>query len=411
MSALQHNKQKLDDHTIKLAQSYMADWSNERILTFRKTLLDWYDANHRHLPWRETKNPYYIWISEIMLQQTQVATVIEYYKRFTQTLPRIEDLATVEDDTLMNLWQGLGYYSRARNLKLAAQQIVNDFDGKMPETMEGLRSLKGIGPYTAAAIGSICFDLVEPAIDGNLFRIIARLFEIKEDIMLPKTRRLFEAILLRLIDPKRPGDFNQALMDMGATIMTASNDRPEYHPLVEFDKSYYHHTSHLYPVKKKKPKPTHHHYYAYAIMSANGDFWLNLHKEGQLLQDLWHFPMIDVTDMMIGELKPSPSKLLFNWLFEHNSNNALHVAESNLLVDEEQRQHIKHIFSHRIWEVDVVRVYLLNNDLNKELEHLGFKRVSRADYEKYPVSTLQNKMNTAIEQYKGDQYAINVPLF
>ncbi|MGO1492200.1 MAG: A/G-specific adenine glycosylase, partial [Ruoffia tabacinasalis] len=162
----------------KLIEQYPINWDEKKIKAFQTQLLDWYDANKRDLPWRQTKNPYYIWVSEIMLQQTQVNTVIPYYERFIKELPTIKDLAEVEESELMGLWQGLGYYSRVRNMQFAAQQVMADFNGEMPNTLEGLLSLKGIGPYTAGAIGSIAFNLPEPALDGNLMRIVARLFEI-----------------------------------------------------------------------------------------------------------------------------------------------------------------------------------------------------------------------------------------
>ena len=183
---------------------YPLDWSPDKIQEFKETVLKWYDATKRDLPWRNTNDPYRIWVSEIMLQQTQVVTVIPYYERFIETLPTIQALAAAEEAVLLGLWQGLGYYSRVRNMQVAAQQVVENFNGAMPETMKELLTLKGIGPYTAAAIGSIAFGLVEPAIDGNLMRVTARLFELDADITQAKSRKLFAAILYQLIDQKRP---------------------------------------------------------------------------------------------------------------------------------------------------------------------------------------------------------------
>lgn len=196
-------------------------WDTDKIDSFRKTLLAWYDREKRDLPWRHTKNPYPIWISEIMLQQTQVATVIPYYERFLEWFPTIADLANADEERLLKAWEGLGYYSRVRNMQIAAQQILTDFDGHFPETYAEIAQLKGIGPYTAGAIASIAFDLVEPAVDGNVMRVMARLFEVNYDIGDPKNRKIFQAICEVLIDPKRPGDFNQALMDLGADIESA----------------------------------------------------------------------------------------------------------------------------------------------------------------------------------------------
>ena len=157
-------------------------WDAEKIASFRRTLLDWYDREKRDLPWRRIKNPYYIWVSEIMLQQTQVQTVIPYYERFLDWFPTVKDLAEAPEEKLLKAWEGLGYYSRVRNMQKAAQQIMTDFAGQFPDTYDNIAKLKGIGPYTAGAISSIAFDLPEPAVDGNVMRVMARLFEVNYDI-------------------------------------------------------------------------------------------------------------------------------------------------------------------------------------------------------------------------------------
>lgn len=166
-------------------------WSPEKVSLFQEDFLAWYEREKRNLPWRANTDAYRIWISEIMLQQTRVDTVIDYFYRFMEWFPTIQDLAEAPDDKLLKAWEGLGYYSRARNLKVAAQQIVSEFGGKMPDTIEDIRSLKGIGPYTAGAIGSITFNLPEPAIDGNVMRVVSRLFEIDADIAKASSRKVF----------------------------------------------------------------------------------------------------------------------------------------------------------------------------------------------------------------------------
>ena len=199
-------------------------WHEEKIEAFRQTLLDWYDREGRaDLPWRRDKEPYHVWVSEIMLQQTQVQTVIPYFERFMKNFPTITDLAMAPEQRLLKTWEGLGYYSRVRNMQKAAQQVVNDYDGVWPSDMQALQQLTGIGPYTAAAIASISFDEPVPAIDGNAFRVFARLFKIDADIAQAKTRKIFFEVGQRLIDPERPGDFNQAIMDLGSSYMSAKN--------------------------------------------------------------------------------------------------------------------------------------------------------------------------------------------
>ena len=181
-------------------------------------LLTWYDENRRILPWREDPAPYHVWLSEIMLQQTRVEAVKEYYRRFTEALPDIRSLAEAGEDTYLKLWQGLGYYSRVRNLHKAAQVIMGEYKGRMPETAKELIRLPGIGPYTAAAIASIAFGEPVPAVDGNLLRIFARLTCYPENCKLPAAGAAAGSFYGSFIPKERPGDFNQALMDLGAGI-------------------------------------------------------------------------------------------------------------------------------------------------------------------------------------------------
>ena len=182
------------------------------------SLLHWYDYNKRLLPWRENKDPYRIWISEIMLQQTRVEAVKPYFDRFMEALPTVYDLAEVEDDRLMKLWEGLGYYNRARNLKAAAQTIVQEYGGQLPADYDKLLSLKGIGMYTAGAIGSIAFELQVPAVDGNVLRVLARLWGDDSDILKDKTKKDMGRRIMEFMPEDRPGDFNQALIELGATV-------------------------------------------------------------------------------------------------------------------------------------------------------------------------------------------------
>ena len=181
-------------------------------------LLDWYDKNGRVLPWRTDPTPYHVWLSEIMLQQTRVEAVRDYYARFLEALPTIESLAKADEDLCTKLWQGLGYYSRVRNLHRAAQQIMNDYGGTMPQTSHELQKLAGIGPYTAAAIASICFDERIPAIDGNLLRVFSRMTGYDQDIKSNAAKNAAHEFYDSVFPQKRCGDFNQALMDLGATV-------------------------------------------------------------------------------------------------------------------------------------------------------------------------------------------------
>ena len=181
---------------------------------FSRTILDWYAANGRDLPWRRTQNPYAVWLSEIILQQTRIAQGTAYWQRFMERFPTVEDLAQASEDEVLRLWEGLGYYSRARNLHAAARQIVAL--GAFPDTLEGIRALKGVGDYTAAAIGSICFGLPAAVVDGNVYRVLARHFGLATPVGTPQAKKEFTALAQKLLPEAEASAFNQGMMDFGA---------------------------------------------------------------------------------------------------------------------------------------------------------------------------------------------------
>lgn len=199
---------------------------SEGIAEIRRRLLAWYDADHRDLPWRRTRDPYRIWVSEVMLQQTRVETVVPYYERWIERFPTVEAVADVELDDVLTMWAGLGYYSRARNLHRAARILRERHDGMVPESLEELRALPGIGPYTAGAIASMAFGAPEPAVDGNVTRVLSRLL----DLPSPGERRLRD-LAATLMDPDRPGDLNQAVMELGARVCTPVSPRCDVCPV------------------------------------------------------------------------------------------------------------------------------------------------------------------------------------
>ena len=189
----------------------------------RARLLAWYDANRRDLPWRRTRNPYHILVAEYLLQRTRIASGIPYYKRFLERFPTLTDLASAPLDEVMAVWEGLGFYGRARNLHSAARAIVERHGGEIPRSLEELSALPGIGPYTAGAVGSIAFGIPVPAVDGNVTRVIARLFRIRADVTSASVRHRVAEIATRLVSPDRPGAFNQAMMELGATLCTPTS--------------------------------------------------------------------------------------------------------------------------------------------------------------------------------------------
>lgn len=359
-------------------------WPNEKIRAFRKALLDWYDANKRDLPWRRTSDPYAIWVSEIMLQQTRVDTVIPYYESFLYRLPTISDLAAADEETLLKVWEGLGYYSRVRNMRTAAQQMMEHFDGQFPTTYQEITSLKGIGPYTAGAISSIAFNLPEPAVDGNVMRVLSRLFEVNYDIGVPSNRKIFQAMMEILIDPERPGDFNQALMDLGSDIESPVNPRPEDSPVKEFSAAYLHGTMDKYPIKAPKKKPTPVYYQAYIIRNQANQFLLEKNTDAGLLSGFWSFPLIEKSSSSTKEINLFEVVEVVDvlGLFEKNYGQKVQWLEQEF-------QPVQHIFSHRKWQVDLVEGIVEEDKVDKDRE---LRWVSVEDFHAYPFAKPQQKM-------------------
>ena len=367
-------------------------WEEDKILSFRQKLLAWYDENKRDLPWRRSKNPYHIWVSEIMLQQTRVDTVIPYYERFLDWFPTVESLANAPEERLLKAWEGLGYYSRVRNMQTAAQQIMSEFEGKFPSTYEGISSLKGIGPYTAGAISSIAFNLPQPAVDGNVMRVLARLFEVNHDIGNPSNRKIFQALMEVLIDPDRPGDFNQALMDLGSDIEAPVNPRPEESPVKDFSAAYQHGTMNRYPIKAPKKKPIPIYLKALVVQNSQGQFLLEKNESENLLAGFWHFPLIEVDDFSdqtqdldlfsqvaepILELGPSPQES-----FEQDYD--LEVDWQDLRFEE-----VKHIFSHRKWHIQIISGRVTETQEYADREVLW---LSPEEFINYPLAKPQQKI-------------------
>lgn len=367
-------------------------WEEDKILSFRQKLLAWYDKNKRDLPWRRSKNPYHIWVSEIMLQQTRVDTVIPYYERFLDWFPTVESLANAPEERLLKAWEGLGYYSRVRNMQTAARQIMSDFQGEFPSTYEGISSLKGIGPYTAGAISSIAFNLPQPAVDGNVMRVLARLFEVNHDIGNPSNRKIFQAMMEVLIDPDRPGDFNQALMDLGSDIEAPVNPRPEESPVKEFSAAYQHGTMDRYPIKAPKKKPIPIFLKTLVVQNSQGQFLLEKNESEKLLAGFWHFPLIEVDDFSdqtqdldlfsqvaepILELGPSPQES-----FEQDYD--LEVDWQDLRFEE-----VKHIFSHRKWHIQIIAGRVAESQEYADREVLW---LSPEEFSNYPLAKPQQKI-------------------
>ena len=258
-----------------------------------KTLINWYSSNKRDLPWRNTRNPYYIWLSEIILQQTQVNQGLPYYYKFVKHYPSVFELAKAPEDDVLKLWQGLGYYSRARNLHHTAKSIVNELDGNFPETYNELIKLKGIGDYTASAIASICFKESTPVLDGNVYRLVARYYGIEVPINTGKAQKEFKKILHEIIDKDNPAEFNQAIMEFGSKQCKPQSPDCSICPF----------NNGCYALSKKKiqelpvklkPNKTKKRYFNYLVYLSEDNKTVLEKREGKdIWQNLYQFPLIE----------------------------------------------------------------------------------------------------------------------
>ncbi len=296
-------------------------------------LLYWYRENARVLPWRSRPTPYRVWVSEIMLQQTRVAAVLDYFARFMKELPTLEALAAVDEEKLLKLWQGLGYYNRARNLQKAARQVISEFGGVFPGHYEDMRRLCGVGDYTAGAIASIAFGVPVPAVDGNVLRVVSRITGDDADITLPATKKKVAAMLLEVMPVEAPGDFNQALMELGATVCLP-NGAPDCArcPASGFCAAYLTGRTDQLPVKPPKKERKTERRTVYLIFH-DGNVALRRRPEKGLLAGLWEYP---------NEAEDKPDQALKVWgitpLFvEHGGTG-------------------KHIFTHIEWHMNAVVV-------------------------------------------------------
>ncbi len=305
----------------------------------------WYRNKHRDLPWRRTKNPYHILVSEIMLQQTRVETVIGYWHRFLEAFPDIETLAEAETERVMSRWQGLGYYSRARNLQRAAQQVCGQHGGSFPASEEALRQLPGIGPYTAGAMMSLAFDKPVPAVDGNVLRVMSRVHCLESDISQTKTVREVTRLVAEMIPSDQAADFCQGMMELGATVCTPTVPSCDSCPLCGDCLSHARGQETAYPIKRSKPAPVSSWQAVFVVLDAMDRVLLQYRREG-LLSGLWGLPHFE------AEAEVPDLERLREWLAQEGLLTlAEPVLEHNLGV------HV-HTFTHRRWHMRVWQVRL-----------------------------------------------------
>lgn len=330
---------------------------------FKKNLVTWFEINQREMPWRETSNPYYIWLSEVMLQQTQVKTVIDYYNRFINRFPTIEDLSNAEEDEVLKYWEGLGYYSRARNFHTAIKDVHANYQGQVPDSPQAFGDLKGVGPYTQAAVMSIAFNLPLATVDGNVFRVWSRLNNDTKDIKLQSTRKAYEKELKPYVE-EDSGTFNQAMMELGALVCTPKNPMCLFCPVQENCEAFEQGTVADLPVKTTKIKKKHVKQHVYIV--RNEDNQLLIEKRMQkLLNNMWEFPMYEADEA-------------------ENINTKLNT---NLQFSEVPIFKLKHQFTHITWDIEV---YLADKIINKMDVNLPENMTWMHDDEKemfnFPVS-------------------------
>ena len=329
-------------------------------------LLQWYKVNRRELPWRKDKNPYHVWISEIMLQQTRIEAAKKYYADFMKELPTVESLANISEEKLLKLWEGLGYYSRARNLKKAAQKIMEEYNGSMPTNYEQLVKLPGIGEYTAGAIASICYNEKVTAVDGNVLRVISRVIGSKKDVLLPETKKEIEG-RLRKIMPGQSGDFNEALMELGE-IVCLPNGIPECEqcPLKNCCVAYEKKLTEELPVRIKKVKRKKEEKTVLLIVTEEGKTAIEKRAQKGLLSGMYQLPNVQnyLTQEQIKDI-------LKSW--------NLKVEQIKYIGD------AKHIFTHIDW---FMKGYLVT----VEKENEAFLWASQKELsEKYALPTAFQK--------------------
>lgn len=340
-----------------------------------KKLLNWYYLNRRDLPWRKTNDPYKIWISEIMLQQTQVETVIPYYRHFIERYPSLKDLARAHMDDVLKLWEGLGYYSRAKRLIPCASIVYNDYGGVFPKKLVEMLALPGIGPYTAGAILSIAYNIKAPAVDGNVLRVISRIMVYDGDISKAKTRVFIEKSVMK-ITPDDVAGFNQALMELGALVCIPKNPYCNKCPVAFYCKAYKINCVTKYPVKQKKKKAPK--LKVNVAVIKNGDRYFMFQRESEgLLGGFWAFPYT-IEDA--------------NLQLEHISNvqeNFNITLGGGVKIGE-----VKHIFTHQTW---LMQIYLYQNVPMYTVDFPKCRWVTLKQMKALPITTAMKKIIKQIE--------------
>lgn len=343
--------------------------------SFSNAIIEWYRENKRELPWRETTDPYLIWISEIILQQTRVVQGYDYFLRFIKRFPDVKSLATAEEDEVMKYWQGLGYYSRARNLHAAARSM----NGVFPATYEEVRALKGVGEYTAAAICSFAYGMPYAVLDGNVYRVLSRYLGIDTPIDSVQGKKLFAALANELLDKAQPAVYNQAIMDFGALQCTPQNPNCMFCPLAGSCSALSKGEVARLPVKRHKTKTTNR-YFNYMYVRTGEYTFINKRTADDIWKNLFEFPLIE-SDAPVSE-EELPALPQFRRLF----------AEGDIPVVRCVCKDVKHVLSHRVIYASFYEITLPETTRS----FAGYQKIKVAELERYAVSRL---VHAFIEKY------------
>lgn len=339
-------------------------------MNFSDILSQWYAINKRDLPWRSTVNPYYIWLSEIILQQTRVDQGLPYYLKFIDAFPAVADLANADEDLVLKLWQGLGYYSRARNLQFSAKLILSEFGGNFPDNHADILKLKGVGPYTAAAISSFSFGLPFAVLDGNVIRVLSRVFGIQTPYDTTAGKKQFQKLAQELLDKKNPAEYNQAIMEFGALQCVPKSPKCNDCPIVNDCIAFNTNTVSLLPVKSKKLKVKSR-FLHFLVVNKNNEVLIGKRNSG-IWQGLYEFPFLEF-DENLNEKSVLKSPLWINF-FKDSVKQISSISEEYIHKLSHQKIHAK------FWEIDV-----------NSFRSSDFKIVKCNELQKYPVSSLIEK--------------------
>ena len=347
------------------------DFFNLVMIDFQAIIIKWYKNNKRDLPWRNTRNPYKIWVSEIILQQTRVNQGYNYYLNFINEFPDIKALASSSLDKLLKVWQGLGYYSRARNMHITAKYIANNLNGDFPDKFEELIKLKGIGEYTASAIASICYNEPCAVVDGNVYRVLARIFGIKEYINTTKGEKKFKKLANELIARDKPSIYNQAIMEFGATQCLPKNPLCNKCPFLHDCYAYKHNSINFLPAKIKKIIIKNRYFY-YLIIMHNDFIYLNKRTKNDIWNSLYEFPLIEM------RTKVDDKKIIQSEQFKSKFRNSE-------IVIHKKSSFYKHILTHQ--HIYAKYFYI---ELKDPLHYadLHYIKTSIEDLNKYPFPKL-----------------------